>query len=140
MNKVLVLGGFDILHWGHVEFLRRAEQFGEVTVGLSTDELLAETKRSPLFTYPERERALTRLGYSVVSRDTTDARDLFARLHPEYFVCGSDWIDLNHLASAGLSVDFLNAHNVTLVYTPRNHDMSTTEILQRVRRSNGDDH
>jgi hypothetical protein len=39
------------------------------------------------------------------------------------------------LASAGLSIEFLNAQNVALVYTPREHHMSTTEILQRVRRS-----
>ncbi len=132
-NTVLVLGGFDILHWGHAAFLRQAEQYGDVTVGLSTDELLAETKRVPAFTYPERKQALQHLGYKVVRRDTVDIVYLFDKLSPDVFVCGNDWTDRDHLASAGLDVDFLNDHNVTLVYTPRNHAMSSTEILRRVR-------
>ncbi len=134
MVAVLVLGGFDTLHWGHVEFLRQAEQFGQVTVGLTTDELLAETKRVPVFTYPERKQGLQHLGYRVVSRDTPDTAYLFQKVKPDLFVCGNDWADnQNHLLSAGLTVEFLNAHNITLVYTPRDHSMSTTEILRRVR-------
>ena len=136
MVAVVVLGGFDILHWGHAEFLRHAEQFGDVTVGLTTDELLTETKRAPVFTYPERKQGLQHLGYKVVCRDTTDVRYLFQKLKPDLFVCGNDWTDnQNHLLPAGLTTDFLNDHNVTLVYTPRRHSMSTTEILQRVRRA-----
>lgn len=134
-NTVLCLGGFDILHWGHVAFLRQAEQFGDVTVGLTTDELLAETKRVPVFTYPERKQALQHLGYRVVRRDTTDVRYLFQKLKPDLFVCGNDWVDQDHLMSTGLTTDFLNAQDVILVYTPRDHSMSTTEILQRVRRA-----
>ncbi len=133
MVAVLVLGGFDILHWGHVMFLRQAEQFGQVTVGLTTDELLAETKRVPVFTYPERKQALQHLGYKVVCRDTPDTIYLFEKLSPDVFVCGNDWLDENHLTSAGLTVKFLNTQNVTLIYTPRNHAMSTTEIVRRVR-------
>ena len=135
MSVALVLGGFDILHWGHVEFLRQAEQFGDVTVGLSTDELLAATKRVPVFTYSEREQGLQHLGYRVVTRDTTDVRYLFQKVKPDLFVCGNDWVDQNHLTSTGLTTDFLNAQGVTLVYTPRDHAMSTTEILRKVRRS-----
>jgi len=135
MVAVLVLGAFDILHWGHVDFLRQAERLGRVTVGLSSDALLASTKRDPIFTYPERRQALKRLGYEVVSRNESDVSDLFVSLGPDYFACGNDWVDRNHLAAAGLSIEFLNAQNVVLVYTPREHHMSTTEILQRVRRS-----
>jgi cytidyltransferase-like protein len=135
LNKVLCLGGFDILHWGHIQFLRQAETFGEVTVGLSTDEFLAETKRTPVFTFLERRQVLQRFGYEVVVRDATDTRDLFRKVKPTVFVCGNDWVGNNHLVSAGLNIDFLNAMNVTLVYTPRDHQMSTTEILLRARRS-----
>ncbi len=134
MSVALVLGGFDILHWGHVDFLRQAERLGRVTVGLSSDALLARTKRDPVFTYPERRQALKRLGYEVVSRNESDVSDLVTSLGPEYFVCGNDWVDRDHLTAAGLTIEFLNAQNVALVYTPREHHMSTTEILQRVRR------
>ena len=133
MVAVVVLGGFDILHWGHVAFLRQAEQFGTGTVGLTTDDLLAETKRVPVFTYSERKQALQHLGYKVVARDTIGARYLFEKVKPDLFVCGNDWVDRDHLLSTGLTVDFLNVQGVTLVYTPRDHSMSTTEMLRRVR-------
>ena len=133
MVAVVVLGGFDILHWGHTAFLRHAEQFGQVTVGLTTDEVLAATKRVPVFTYPERKQALQHLGYKVVRRDNADTVYLFEKLKPDLFVCGNDWLDNDHLTAAGITVDFLNDQGITLVYAPRDHDMSTTEILRRVR-------
>lgn len=130
---VLVLGAFDVLHWGHLEFLGRAGRFGRVTVGLSSDEFLASSKRRPILTFAERRRALELLGCQVVERPTSDARPIFEAVRPDFFVCGSDWATENHLASAELSVDLLNALNITLVYTPRSHSMSSTEIIRRVR-------
>ncbi len=119
MVAVVVLGAFDILHWGHVDFLRQAERLGRVTVGLSSDAFLTRTKRGPVFTYLERRQALERLGYEVVSRNASDVSDLVTSLGPEYFVCGNDWVDRDHLTAAWLTIEFLNAQNVALVYSPR---------------------
>lgn len=131
--EVLVLGGFDCLHWGHILFLREASKYGELVVGLSSDRLLAETKHEPWFSYNERKEALTRLGYRVVERDETSVEMLVRQFQPDVFACGSDWLDQPHLEAAGLTVKFLEDRGVTVVYIPRSHDMSTTRIVETIR-------
>lgn len=134
----LVLGTFDVLHWGHVLFLNEAARYGEVTVGVSSDELVLQQKGArPLFTLTERQAALETLGYKTIARTTGDARTVFDQVKPSLFVCGNDWLarpDESHLESAGLTVPFLNQSGVTLVYVPREHKMSSSEIIKRARK------
>lgn len=53
--KVFVTGCYDLLHSGHVEFFRRAAQFGDLYVGIGSDRTIRHFKRhDPMF--PEQER------------------------------------------------------------------------------------
>ncbi len=39
MKKVITYGTFDLLHWGHINILRRAKEMGDyLVVAISTDE------------------------------------------------------------------------------------------------------
>lgn len=132
--SAVVLGAFDLLHWGHIQFLKKATPFGPITVGLSTDEFLTETKRLPVVPYADRKRALEELGCSkVVPRGEQSARKIFVQAKPEFFVCGNDWLQPDHLEAAGVDVEFLNKHQVGVVYLSREHEMSSTRILEAVR-------
>jgi cytidyltransferase-like protein len=44
-KKVFVSGCFDMLHSGHVAFLKEASEFGDVYVGLRSDKTIKERKR-----------------------------------------------------------------------------------------------
>lgn len=130
--SVLVLGAYDTGHWGQTTMLATAAKFGPVAVGLSTDDFLERTKRRPLFTYLERKEALEALGVKVVPRDREDASHIALKVKPDFFVCGNDWIGSTHLADSGLTEEFLNKHRIAVVYLPRPHSMSTSEIIRRV--------
>ena len=53
--SVLVTGSFDLLHSGHIEFLRQASQYGKLFVGIGSDASIAELKNRPtIFTQEER--------------------------------------------------------------------------------------
>lgn len=132
---VLVLGAFDIPHGGHLRFIIAAQRYGYVVVGLSTDDLLARTKRVPYLSYSERADALRALGCDVVPRRHESAFDVFESVQPDLFICGNDWLDNNHLAATGVDRDYLNAHNISVVYLPRPHSLSTTEIVRRVKEA-----
>ena len=42
MRKILTYGTFDLLHFGHINILKRAKELGDyLIVGLSTDEFNA---------------------------------------------------------------------------------------------------
>ena len=55
MKKVFVSGCYDLLHSGHVEFFRQASQFGELYVGIGSDQTILGYKHHQTF-YPEQER------------------------------------------------------------------------------------
>lgn len=55
MKKVFVSGCYDLLHSGHVEFFRQASQFGELYVGIGSDQTILGYKHHQAF-YPEQER------------------------------------------------------------------------------------
>ena len=54
-KKVFVSGCYDLLHSGHVEFFRQASQFGDLYVGIGSDDTYLEYKhRQPMFPQDER--------------------------------------------------------------------------------------
>ena len=55
MKVVLVTGGFDPLHSGHLDYFREAKKLGDVlVVGLNTDEWLTRKKGRPFMPFKER--------------------------------------------------------------------------------------
>ena len=53
--KVFVSGCYDLLHSGHVEFFRQAAQFGDLYVGIGSDDTILHYKKHKTL-YPEKER------------------------------------------------------------------------------------
>lgn len=58
-NIVIVTGGFDPIHSGHIAYIEAASKLGRVVIGLNSDEWLTRKKGKPFMPYNER--------YSVVS-------------------------------------------------------------------------
>ena len=54
-KKVLVSGCYDLLHSGHIEFFRQAAAFGDLYVGIGSDETILHYKGHKTL-YDERER------------------------------------------------------------------------------------
>ena len=72
---VLVTGGFDPLHSGHIEYFKEARKLGdELHVGLNSDEWLTRKKGRPFMPFLERANILEALSVvdKVVSFDDSD--------------------------------------------------------------------
>lgn len=63
LNKVvLVTGGFDPLHSGHIEYFKRAKELGDILiVGLNSDAWLARKKGQPFMPFVERQSIVENL-------------------------------------------------------------------------------
>lgn len=75
MKVVLVTGGFDPLHSGHLEYFKEAKKLGDVLhVGLNSDEWLSRKKGRPFMPFSERVTILEALEVvdKVISFDDTD--------------------------------------------------------------------
>ena len=72
---VLVTGGFDPLHSGHIAFFKEAKKFGnELVVGLNSDEWLTRKKGQPFMPFKERQCIIENLSMvdHVISFDDSD--------------------------------------------------------------------
>ncbi len=93
---VFTNGCFDILHVGHIRYLRKARKLGDVLViGLNTDRSVREIKgeRRPVVSEKERAEVLSALEFVdyVVLFDEPHPLLLIAALKPDVLVKGADW-------------------------------------------------
>ena len=95
-KKVFVSGCFDLLHSGHVAFLKEASQFGKVYVGLGSDKTIFDLKgRKTVNSEDERKYMLEALScvHSVkinTGKGILDFLDDMRILKPEVFIVNED--------------------------------------------------
>ena len=64
MKRIITYGSFDLLHYGHIELLRRAKAMGDyLIVALSTDEFSASKGKRSYFSYEQRKAMLEAIRY-----------------------------------------------------------------------------
>lgn len=92
-KKVYVGMSADLLHPGHMNILKVASQYGEVTVGLLTDKAIASYKRLPYMTYSQRKAVIENIKgvKEVIPQETLDYRPNLELLKPDFVVHGDDW-------------------------------------------------
>lgn len=126
MKRVLTYGTFDLLHYGHINLLRRARELGDyLVVGLSTDEFNWNEKRKECyFSYEERKQLLEAVRYvDLVIPENGWGQKAFDvhEYHIDTFVMGDDWVG---------KFDFLKDEGCEVLYLPRTPEISTTQIKQ----------
>ena len=132
MRTVLTIGAFDCLHAGHINLFRRCEEYGELIVGLNSDDFIEKYKgKRPLFSYDERVELLENLGYKVV-KNSDAGYTIIRGINPDLLVVGSDWARKDYLAQIGMTQDDLDELNIHLMYVPYTKIISTSEIKRRV--------
>lgn len=123
MKKVITYGTFDLLHYGHINLLRRAKEQGDyLIVALSTDEFnWKEKQKKCYFTYEERKQMLEAIRYVdlVIPEENWEQKKEDVReFKIDTFVMGNDWEG---------KFDFLKEY-CDVVYLPRTPEISTTQI------------
>jgi len=83
----------DILHQGHINILKIASKYGDVTVGLLTDKAIASYKRIPFLSYKNRELILKNLKFvnKVIPQNTLDYSENLIKIKPDFVIHGNDW-------------------------------------------------
>lgn len=93
MKKVYTCFCTDIIHAGHRNIIREAQKYGEVIVGVLTDEAMIKYNRFPTKTFAERLEMIKQLeGISqVVVQDTVLYDNIIGQLKPDYVMHGDNW-------------------------------------------------
>ena len=123
MKRVITYGTFDLLHYGHINLLRRAKALGDyLIVVLSTDEFNWNQKQKKCyFSYEIRKQLLEAIRYVdlVIPEENWEQKISDVKeYHVDTFVMGDDWKG---------KFDFLKPY-CEVVYLPRTPEISTTQI------------
>ena len=131
MKRIITYGTFDLLHYGHINLLRRAKALGDyLIVALSTDEFnWNEKQKKCYFSYEKRKALLESIRYvdlvipeNCWEQKKTDIKEY----HVDTFVMGDDWKG---------KFDFLK-DECKVIYLSRTPEISTTQIKSDLKSWN----
>ena len=130
MKKVITYGTFDLLHYGHINLLKRAKQMGDyLVVCLSTDEFNKNSKNKECyFSYEIRKQLLESIRYVdlVIPENNWNQKiNDIKEFGIDTFVMGDDWKG---------KFDFLKDY-CEVIYLPRTKEISTTKIKKDLEKN-----
>ncbi|MBQ7203614.1 MAG: glycerol-3-phosphate cytidylyltransferase [Eubacterium sp.] len=124
MKRVLTYGTFDLLHYGHINLLRRAKQLGDyLVVALSTDEFNASKGKVAYHSYETRKKMLEAIRYVdlVIPEVCWEQKiDDVKNYHIDTVVMGGDW-------KGSDKFDYLTDY-CNLVFLDRTPGVSSSQI------------
>lgn len=129
MSRVITFGTFDVFHIGHINILERAAGYGdELIVGVSSDALnFSKKQRYPIYLQAERMKIISSLKFvhSVFLEESLELKlDYIRTYQASVLVMGDDWEG---------RFDWVKSE-CDVVYLPRTPSISTTEIIEVVRK------
>ena len=128
MRKVITYGTFDLLHYGHINLLRRARMLGDyLIVALSTDEFNRGKGKECYFSYEERKTLVESIRYvDLVIPETCWEQKVsdVQEFKVDVFVMGDDWKG---------KFDFLKDY-CEVVYLPRTEEISSTQLKEELKK------
>ncbi len=124
--KVITFGTFDLYHLGHVNLLKRASLYGDITVGLSSDEFNFKKKgRNPIYDYEMRKTILESNKHVVEvfkEESMEKKREYILKYKADILIMGHDW--------EGRFDHFSDICKV--IYLTRTDNISTTDIIKKI--------
>jgi glycerol-3-phosphate cytidylyltransferase len=124
MKRIITYGTFDLLHYGHINLLKRAKRLGDyLIVGLSTNEFNEIKGKHTYFSYETRKILLKSIRYVdlvIPEKGWEQKVNDIKNFKVDILVMGDDWEG---------KFDFLKQY-CEVVYLPRTPEISTTKIKE----------
>ncbi len=122
MKKVITYGTFDMLHYGHINLLKRAKEYGEyLIVALSTNRFNEIKGKECYFSYAERKLLVESIRYVdlVIPEECWEQKiNDIKEFRVDTFVMGDDWKG---------KFDYLKEF-CEVIYLARTPEISTSKI------------
>ncbi len=122
MKKVITYGTYDILHYGHINLLKRAKLLGDyLIVALSSDEFNTAKNKTSYYNYEQRKIILEACRYVdlIIPENNWEQKiSDIQKYQIDIFVMGDDWEG---------KFDFLKDY-CEVIYLPRTPGISTSQL------------
>lgn len=135
--RIYIGGTFDLLHPGHIELFENARAYGTVIVSLNTDSFCERYKRKPVMNLAERARMISSLkcvDEIVINIGDEDSKPAILDAKATHILHGNDWHGEGLMKQMGLTEEWLQEHNIKMVYLPYTEGISTSDIILRCQK------
>ena len=135
MPVVYTALGTDVIHEGHLNILKHAQEYGTVIVGALSDKALIRYSRFPTVSQEERVKLYESLeGVSrVIIQDDYLYDDVIATLKPDYVVHGDNWQNGPERAIRNNIEGLLATYGGTLIEVPYTRSEQARKVDQQLR-------
>lgn len=127
MIKIITYGTYDLFHYGHLQLLKRAKEFGDyLIVGVSTDEFNLIKGKKCVQSYEQRVEILRAIRYvdEVIPENNWEQKvDDILNHNVDIFVMGNDWKG---------KFDYLGKY-CKVLYLKRTVNISTTALKMHMK-------
>ena len=133
-KKVYVPLAVDFLHEGHINILKTAKKYGDVIVGLLSDEAIANYKTIPILKYKSRELLVKNLKYvsKVVPQKSEDYTFNLNKIRPDFLVHGDDWKYDNRKKIRNKVIKTLKKWSGKLIEPKYTKNISSSKIKSKI--------
>ena len=134
-SKVVFTNGcFDLIHLGHLDYLKETSKYGEVlVVGLNSDSSVTRLKgdKRPLFNFKRRAKFLSYLDFVdfIVGFSEDTPYSLIERIRPDTLVKGGDY-EFKEIVGHKI----LNSYGGQVLTIPFKYEESTSDIIEKIRK------
>lgn len=135
MKTVYACFTTDIIHAGHLNIIREAQKYGQLTIGVMSDEALVRFDRFPTKTLEERLAMVRCLdGVSnVIVQDSVMYDKVIAELKPDYVIHGDNWLEGPTKAIRDNVQKALSSYAGTIVDVPYTRNELVHHMDERVK-------
>ena len=135
MKKVYIAMSADVIHQGHINIINEGRKYGDVIVGILTDEAIATYKRLPILSFNERKTIFENIKgvADVIPQNTLEYTENLELLKPDFVIHGDDWRSGVQKIIRQKVIDTLSKWGGQLIEVPYTKDISATSMEKSVR-------
>lgn len=124
MKKVYMSFSADILHYGHIEIMKKAAKMGELIIGVLTDDVIVQYKRAPLVSFENRCKMFEdfKFVHQIVKKNTLSYEPILKKYHPDIIIHGDDWVTGVKSRVRTELIELLKEYGGELVELPYNEE------------------
>lgn len=134
-KKVYVAMSADVIHPGHINVIKSANEYGEVTVGVLTDQAIVSYKRLPFMSFEQRKEVVSNLKNvsHVIAQESLDYVPNLKLIKPDYVVHGDDWKEGVQKITRERVIEILKEWGGQLIEIPYTPGVSSTSIQASIK-------
>lgn len=134
MTTIYIGMTVDILHHGHINIIENARKYGDVLIGLLTDEAVADFKRLPYLTYESRKVILQNIQgvTNVVPQNEWDYAPNIRKYQPDFMMHGDDWIEGPLAPYRDRALQALSEYGGKLIEIPYTKGISSSGMVENL--------